>query len=63
MVITGDITQIDLEKGQTSGMIDAINTLRGVKGIGFVELDKADIVRHSLVQNIVQAYAKKNGRS
>jgi phosphate starvation-inducible PhoH-like protein len=63
MIITGDVTQIDLEKGQSSGMIDAVSTLRGVKGIGFVELDKGDIVRHNLVQNIVQAYAKKSGRA
>lgn len=63
MVITGDVTQIDLEKGQTSGLIDAIKTLKGIKGIGFVELEKGDIVRHTLVQNIVQAYDKKNKRS
>ncbi len=60
MIVTGDITQIDLAKGQKSGMIDARDTLKGIKGIGFVELDKADIVRHTLVQNIVQAYDKKN---
>ena len=63
MVITGDITQIDLEKGHTSGMIDAVKTLKGIKGIGFVELEKADIVRHTLVQNIVQAYDRKNKHS
>jgi phosphate starvation-inducible PhoH-like protein len=60
MVITGDITQIDLEKGHKSGMIDAVSTLKGIKGIGFIELEKADIVRHTLVQNIVQAYDKRN---
>lgn len=59
MIITGDITQIDLERGQTSGMIDAIRTLSGVEGIGFVQLTEADIVRHSLVQTIVQAYEQK----
>jgi phosphate starvation-inducible PhoH-like protein len=59
MIITGDITQIDLERGQTSGMIDAIRTLSGIEGIGFVELTEADIVRHSLVQTIVQAYEQK----
>lgn len=59
MIVTGDITQIDLEKGQKSGMIDAQTTLQGIRGIGFVELDKTDIVRHSLVQNIVHAYNKK----
>jgi len=58
MIITGDVTQIDLEKGRKSGMLDAIATLKGIKGIGFVELTEADIVRHNLVQNIVQAYGK-----
>lgn len=59
MIITGDITQIDLEKGQKSGMIEAIETLRRIKGIGYVALTQRDIVRHRLVQNIVQAYKKK----
>ncbi len=59
MIITGDITQIDLEPGQKSGMIEAIETLRRIKGIGYVGLDQKDIVRHKLVQNIVQAYEKK----
>lgn len=59
MIITGDITQVDLERGQKCGMVEAIETLKGVKGIGCVELDEADIVRHSLVQNIVNAYEKR----
>ena len=59
MIITGDITQIDLEKGQQSGMIEAVETLRRIKGIGFVELTQKDIVRHRLVQKIVLAYKKK----
>ena len=59
MIITGDITQIDLERGQKSGMIEAIEILRRIKGIGCVELNQKDIVRHRLVQNIVQAYKKK----
>lgn len=58
MIITGDITQIDLEKGQKSGMIEAIETLRRIKGIGFVELTQKDIVRHRLVQKIVLAYKR-----
>jgi phosphate starvation-inducible PhoH-like protein len=62
MIITGDITQMDLEKGQKCGMVDAIETLRGVKGIGCTKLDEHDIVRHTLVQNIVQAYDKKKKR-
>ncbi|HUU19383.1 MAG TPA: PhoH family protein [Sedimentisphaerales bacterium] len=59
MIITGDITQIDLEPGQKSGMIEAIEILRRIKGIGCVELNQIDIVRHRLVQKIVQAYKKK----
>jgi phosphate starvation-inducible PhoH-like protein len=59
MIITGDITQIDLPSGQKSGMIEAIETLRRIKGIGYVQLTQTDIVRHRLVQNIVQAYKKK----
>ncbi|MHC4174701.1 MAG: PhoH family protein, partial [Planctomycetota bacterium] len=59
MIITGDITQIDLETGQKSGMVDAIETLRRIKGIGYIALTQKDIVRHRLVQNIVQAYKKK----
>ena len=59
MIITGDITQVDLEKDRKSGMIDACSTLEGITGIGFVQLNEADIVRHSLVQNIVSAYDKR----
>jgi len=59
MIVTGDITQTDLQKGQKSGMVEAIETLRRIKGIGFVELTQRDIVRHRLVQKIVRAYKKK----
>ncbi len=59
MIITGDITQIDLEPGQKSGMVEAIETLRRIKGIGYVGLSQTDIVRHRLVQSIVQAYKKR----
>jgi phosphate starvation-inducible PhoH-like protein len=59
MIVTGDITQIDLAAGQKSGMVEAIETLRRIKGIGFAELNQKDIVRHRLVQNIVQAYKKR----
>ncbi len=59
MIITGDITQTDLEPGQKSGMVEAIETLRRIKGIGYVGLSQGDIVRHRLVQSIVQAYKKK----
>ncbi|MHC4843435.1 MAG: PhoH family protein [Planctomycetota bacterium] len=59
MIITGDITQIDLESGQKSGMIEAIEILRRIKGIGYIELEQKDIVRHHLVQKIVRAYKKQ----
>jgi phosphate starvation-inducible PhoH-like protein len=61
MIITGDITQVDLPHGQKSGMIEAIDRLRRIKGIGVVELTRSDIVRHRLVQSIVRAY--RNNRS
>jgi phosphate starvation-inducible protein PhoH and related proteins len=60
MIVTGDPSQVDLGPGQQSGLIDAHHTLRDVRGIGYVRLDKNDIVRHRLVQNIVQAYAERN---
>jgi phosphate starvation-inducible PhoH-like protein len=59
MIINGDITQIDLETGQKSGMVEAITTLRRIKGIASVGLTQRDIVRHRLVQNIVRAYKKR----
>ena len=59
MIITGDITQIDLDVGQKSGMVEAMEILRRIKGIGVVELTQGDIVRHHLVQDIVQAYKKR----
>lgn len=57
-VITGDITQIDLPPGQTSGMVEVIDILKKIDGIGFVEFLNQDIVRHPLVQKIVEAYDK-----
>lgn len=59
MIITGDVTQVDLDARQTSGMVEAIGILRRIKGIGVVELSQRDIVRHRLVQNIVRAYKHK----
>ncbi len=56
MIITGDATQIDLPKSTRSGLIEALHVLRNVKGIGKVEFEKKDIVRHPLVQRIVEAY-------
>ena len=56
MIITGDITQVDLVANQRSGMVEAMDVLRRIRGIGIVELSQQDIVRHRLVQNIVEAY-------
>jgi phosphate starvation-inducible PhoH-like protein len=56
MVVTGDPTQTDLVGAQKSGLLDAVSRLRGFQGVGVVELDKRDIVRHPLVESIVRAY-------
>lgn len=58
MIITGDLTQIDLPQHQNSGLLHAQRILNGVPGIGFVTLNKKDIVRHKLVTRIVEAYEK-----
>jgi phosphate starvation-inducible protein PhoH and related proteins len=63
MVITGDVTQVDLPSDQVSGLVDALRVLKGVKGIGRVALAKKDIVRHHLVQKIVSAYERADKRS
>ena len=55
-VITGDITQIDLPNPRRSGLVDAINILKGVEGITFCHFEDSDVVRHALVQRIVRAY-------
>lgn len=60
MVVNGDVTQIDLPNGRRSGLIDALDVLRGVEGISFVQFDERDVVRHSLVQRIVKAYERYN---
>ena len=60
MIITGDVTQIDLPPTATSGLVQAMQILKGVKGIGKVEFEKKDIVRHKLVQRIVEAYDKSD---
>ena len=57
-IITGDLTQIDLPKKNLSGLIQAINILKNIDGIGYMEFDASDVVRHSLVKNIIKAYAK-----
>jgi len=60
MVVNGDITQIDLPPGKRSGMLDALDVLKGVEGISFVQFDERDVVRHPLVQRIVKAYDRYN---
>lgn len=62
MVITGDLTQVDLPKGQRSGLRDASEILEGVKDISFVEFTSKDVVRHSLVTRIVDAYDQVEAR-
>jgi phosphate starvation-inducible PhoH-like protein len=67
MIVTGDDSQIDLPAGTNSGLLDAMKRLSGIKGLAFVRLDRNDIVRHRLVQDIVDAYGrndaeKKDGR-
>jgi len=59
MIVTGDTTQIDLPYQQKSGLIDALEVLKNVKGIAKIEFDVKDIVRHKLVQRIVDAYEKR----
>ncbi|MGC8738080.1 MAG: PhoH family protein [Candidatus Hydrogenedens sp.] len=60
-IITGDITQIDLPKGKTSGLVESRRILEGIPGIGIVHLTKRDVVRHPLVQRIIDAY-ESHGR-
>ncbi len=59
-IITGDITQIDLPRGQTSGLVESSRILKGVEGIAFCHFDKRDVVRHHLVRLIVQAYEENS---
>ncbi|MCM1153698.1 MAG: PhoH family protein [Muribaculum sp.] len=63
MIVTGDATQIDLPRSIQSGLLQALHILRGVKGIGIIEYQKKDIVRHPLVQRIVDAYEKAKPES
>jgi len=62
MVVTGDITQIDLPPGQPSGLIEAAEVLGEVEGVAICRFSDADVVRHPLVQRLVQAYARKDDR-
>lgn len=63
MVITGDVTQIDLPIGKKSGLIEALEVLKGIENIGIVKLTHRDVVRHELVQAIVKAYEKYSQRN
>ena len=62
-VVTGDITQIDLPRGENSGLVNVINVLRDTKGISFTHFGSKDVVRHPLVQRIVDAYEAFTGSS
>jgi phosphate starvation-inducible PhoH-like protein len=61
MIVTGDVTQVDLPADVPSGLVDAMERLTRVRGIATVRLQPGDIVRHRLVQNIVSAY-ERNGQ-
>ncbi len=61
-VVTGDITQIDLPPGKTSGLVESLEILDGIKGIEFVHFDETDVVRHPLVQSIILAYDRAKRR-
>ena len=59
-IVTGDVTQVDLPRKSDSGLVRAMNTVRGIDGIGFIEFDKGDIVRHELVKHIVAAFDRQD---
>lgn len=62
LIINGDRTQVDLKPNQKSGLDEASQVLKGVKGIGFVELDENDVVRHPVVKEIIKAYERFNNK-
>lgn len=62
MIITGDRSQIDLPRNQKSGLIESLNILKGIDGIGFVSLSAKDVIRHSLVKAIIEAYDKSEAK-
>ncbi|HEX6977830.1 MAG TPA: PhoH family protein [Alphaproteobacteria bacterium] len=62
MAVTGDLSQVDLPSGTRSGLLDAVETLRDVAGIGFVQFTEKDVVRHALVTEIVRAYDARGSR-
>jgi phosphate starvation-inducible PhoH-like protein len=62
MVVTGDLTQIDLPAGVTSGLRDAVEILDGIEGVAFIHFGHADVVRHEMVARIARAYDERDGR-
>ena len=62
MAITGDPSQVDLPLGSKSGLMDAVDLLKNVQGVGHVSFTNEDVVRHPLVERIVKAYAAKEGK-
>ncbi len=62
-MITGDITQVDLPAGKESGLVEARRVLNGVEGIGIQRFSRSDVVRHPLVQSIVEAYEAYGARA
>ena len=62
VVITGDITQIDLPNDKVSGLKEAMKVLRDVEGVGICQLTQEDVVRHVMVQRIIEAYARYEDR-
>jgi phosphate starvation-inducible PhoH-like protein len=62
-IITGDVTQVDLPRNQKSGLSTAVRILKNVDGIGHIELDEEDVVRHRLVKAIIKAYNKEQGQT
>jgi phosphate starvation-inducible PhoH-like protein len=62
MVVTGDTTQVDLPPSQVCGLVEASDVLEGVEGVAVCRLTAADVVRHPLVQRVVEAYARRDER-
>ena len=62
MVVTGDVTQVDLPRDQESGLVKIRGILQGVQGVAFVDFEKVDVVRHPLVGRIIEAYENDEAR-
>jgi phosphate starvation-inducible PhoH-like protein len=63
VVVTGDITQVDLPPGKNSGLIEVQGILRPIRGVKFVYFNERDVVRHQLVQQVIKAYEQYEGRA